>query len=69
MVSFSFDHFLCICIFFSEILMSNNSSFAILPYVSKEGRFIGILLVSLCFHRSKISLRHWYSKPLYIQLG
>ena len=31
MPSFSFDHFLCICIF-SEILMSSNLSVAILSY-------------------------------------
>ena len=31
MLSFSFELFLCICIF-SEILISNNISFAILPY-------------------------------------
>ena len=30
MLSFSFDHFLCICTF-SEIMVSNNSSIAILP--------------------------------------
>ena len=30
MLSFSFDRFLCICTF-SEIIMSNSSSIAILP--------------------------------------